>query len=183
MAEDKRRDIAHHQGLRVSTCLMLTLGILMTSTLGDELVVIGNPLGLEDLGRIRHQRRGFWNTRPRGWDFERYRQTLQYPRGTAAPPCYRSRARWSALFSFRITGGESLNFAIPINYLRGLQGIQASAPLKTWSQPLSDSRSWFCQCEKRAPIRSYREPGVPSKPAGYMTFSRTTIECIYSPIH
>ena len=43
------------------------------------------------------------------------------------------------IVSFRITGGESLNFAIPINYLRGLQGIQVSDPLKTWSQPLSDS--------------------------------------------
>ena len=137
MAEDKRRDIAI---IKVAGFDLpyVDLGNSNDLNPGDELVVVGNPLGLEDL--VASVTKGVVSgIRDLGDGFRTIQTDAAISQGHSGSPVLSKSGKVVGIVSFRITGGESLNFAIPINYLRGLQGIQASAPLKTWSQPLSDS--------------------------------------------
>ena len=137
MAEDQRRDIAI---IKVAGFDLpyVDLGNSNDISPGDELVVVGNPLGLDDLSASVTE--GVVSgIRDLGDGFRTIQTDAAISQGHSGSPVLSRSGKAVGIVSFRIDGGESLNFAIPINYLRGLQGFSVSAPLKTWPQSLSDS--------------------------------------------
>ena len=137
LSQDKRRDIAI---IKVAGFDLpyVDLGNSNDISPGDELVVVGNPLGLEALGASVTE--GVVSgIRDLGNGFRTIQTDAAISQGQSGSPMLSRSGKAVGIVSFRITGGESLNFAIPINYLRGLQGLPATAPLKTWTQSLSDS--------------------------------------------
>ena len=137
VAQDQRRDLAI---LKVAgfDLPFVRLGNSNELSPGDRLVIVGNPLGVDVLGGSVTE--GIVSgIRDLGGGFRTIQTDSAISPGHSGSPVLDSVGDTVGIVSFRIVGGESLNFAIPINYLRGLQGMQGSNPLTVWSTPLGET--------------------------------------------
>lgn len=111
----------------------LQLGNSNNVTPGDRLVVIGNPLGARELAASVSQ--GVVSgIRDLGDGFRTIQTDAAVSPGHSGSPMLSASGEVIGVTSFRLVSGESLNFAIPINYLRGLQGMQGQAPIVVWAE-------------------------------------------------
>lgn len=133
-AQDERRDLAI---LKVAgfDLPVARLGNSNNLSPGDRLVIVGNPLGIDELGGSVTE--GVVSgVRDLGDGFRTIQTDAAISPGHSGSPVLDSAGDAVGIVSFRLVGGESLNFAIPINYLRGLQGLLSANPLTVWSTPL-----------------------------------------------
>ncbi|MBX3443034.1 MAG: trypsin-like peptidase domain-containing protein [Planctomyces sp.] len=81
---------------------------------GDEVFAIGNPLGLE-----RSVSQGIISTRNRDFEGIVYIQTTtQINPGNSGGPLFDNRGQVIGVTNMKLLGGEGLNFAIPIAYVK-----------------------------------------------------------------
>jgi serine protease Do len=81
---------------------------------GDEVFAIGNPLGLE-----RSVSQGIVSTKNRNFDGIVYIQTTtQINPGNSGGPLFDNRGQVIGVTNMKLVGGEGLNFAIPIAYVK-----------------------------------------------------------------
>ena len=108
-------------------------GLLDSFQVGEPLIVVGNPLGLEGtvstgvVSGIRELEEGF-----------RVIQTDAATNpGNSGGPILNSKGEVVGILSFGIRGGEGLNFWIPINYARGLLSTKQSYSLAQFREELA----------------------------------------------
>ncbi len=134
VAEDERRDIAI---LKINgfDLPIVSLGNSNDVKPGDRIFVIGNPLGAEKLkasisdGIVSGLR-----------DLEEGYKVLQLTApvspGNSGGPVLNESGQAIGIIVFRLREGENLNFAVPINYVRGLlASSEKSQPLRSWKKP------------------------------------------------
>ncbi len=81
---------------------------------GDEVFAIGNPLGLE-----RSVSQGIVSTKNRNFEGVVYIQTTtQINPGNSGGPLFDNRGQVIGVTNMKLLGGEGLNFAIPIAYVK-----------------------------------------------------------------
>ena len=130
LAEDERRDIAVLQvsGFDLPT---LPLGNSDSVRIGNPVVLIGSPLGLESTvttGIISGRRQ-----EPEG--FQLLQISAPASRGSSGGPVISQSGDVVAIASSQMQVGQNLNFAVPINYARGLLGHLGGEPLAVFMPP------------------------------------------------
>jgi hypothetical protein len=130
LAEDERRDIAVLQvpGFELPT---LPLGNSDSVRIGNPVVLIGSPLGLESTvttGIISGRRQ-----EPEG--FQLLQISAPASRGSSGGPVLNQNGDVVAIASSQMQVGQNLNFAVPINYARGLLGHLGGEPLAVFMPP------------------------------------------------
>jgi S1-C subfamily serine protease len=133
LAQDERRDIAV---LRIAGFDLpsLPMGNSDSLRIGASLVLIGSPLGLENTvstGVLSGRRQ-----EPEG--FELLQITAPASEGSSGGAVLAANGQVVGIATSQLVGGQNLNFAVPINYARGiLQNLQQT-PLQVL-QPTSGS--------------------------------------------
>lgn len=111
LAADKVRDLAvikiHGKAFR-----MLTLGNSDLIRVGEEVVAIGNPLGLE-LTVSNGILSGIRTSKQQGGKF--LQTTAPISPGSSGGPLFNMEGKVVGITTLYLKGGENLNFAIPIN--------------------------------------------------------------------
>lgn len=115
VAVDERRDIAVLQvaGFGLPT---LPLGNSDSVRIGTDVVAIGSPLGLENTvstGIVSGRRK-----EPEGYSV--LQVSVPASQGSSGGPILSRDGRVIGIAASQMQGGENLNFAVPINYARGL---------------------------------------------------------------
>jgi len=124
LATDERRDLAIVKiaGFNLPA---LELGNSDVLTIGEPLVVVGSPRGLE--GTVTA---GILSSvRDSGEGFEILQTDAAVNPGNSGGPLVNSKGQAIGVVSFKLRSAEGLNFAIPANYVRGL--------LDTLHEPMS----------------------------------------------
>ena len=114
-AVDERRDLAVVQiaGFNLPA---LELGNSDTLTVGEPLVIVGSPRGLE--GTVTA---GILSSvRDSGEGFKVLQTDASVNPGNSGGPLVNSKGQAVGVVSFKLLSAEGLNFAIPVNYVRGL---------------------------------------------------------------
>jgi len=115
LATDERRDLAI---IRVPGFNLppLELGDSDSLMVGEPLVVLGSPRGLQ--GSVT---KGVLSSvRDSGEGFKILQTDAAVNRGNSGGPLLNSRGQAVGVVSFKLRAAENLNFAVPINYVRGL---------------------------------------------------------------
>ena len=124
LAQDERRDIAILQvaGFDMPT---LPLGNSDSVKVGAPVVLIGSPLGLENTvstGIVSGRRQ-----EPAG--FQLMQVTAPASQGSSGGAVMTADGRVVGIAVSQLLAGQNLNFAVPINYARGLLGHLDQAPV------------------------------------------------------
>lgn len=148
-AFDERKDLAVLQvpGYSLPT---VPLGDSDALQVGDQVLLIGNPLGILEgsvsagiVSGVRATEAGF-----------RVIQTDAAANpGNSGGPLVDSAGRAVGVLSFKLRGTESLNFVVPINYVRGLLAATDSMTLPEFQQRLGKAPNLF-DTARAAPVRS-----------------------------
>lgn len=131
LAQDERRDIAV---LKVNGFDLPTVALGNSNDVkpGDQIFVIGNPLGAEEL-KTSISNGIVSGVRDLDAGYKTLQITAPISPGNSGGPALNENAEAVGVVVFRLKEGENLNFAVPINYVRGLLGsIDDSKPLKQW---------------------------------------------------
>src|ERR1039457_4433569 len=115
LATDERRDLAIVQipGIDLPT---LGLGNSDFLTVGEPLVIVGSPRGLE--GTVTA---GILSSvRDSGEGFNVLQTDAAVNPGNSGGPLVNNKGQAIGVVSFKLRSAEGLNFAVPINYVRGL---------------------------------------------------------------
>jgi hypothetical protein len=115
LATDERRDIAV---LKIAgfNLPVLELGNSDVLTVGEPLVIVGTPHGLE--GTVTA---GILSSvRDSGEGFKVLQTDASVSPGNTGGPLVNNKAEAIGVVSFQLRSAEGLNFAVPINYVRGL---------------------------------------------------------------
>lgn len=121
LAKDPRKDIAVLKipGFSLPS---VELGNSDDLTPGDQMVVLGNPLALDQLTTSVSD--GILSgVRDLGDGFKVLQITAPISPGNSGGAVFTAEGKAIGVVSFKLVKGESLNFAIPINYVRGLLEI------------------------------------------------------------
>jgi hypothetical protein len=144
---DERRDLAVLQvsGFKLPT---LTLGDSDFVRPGDNILVIGNPLGMLEntvtAGVISGIR-----------ELEGYKllqMDAAISKGNSGGPVVNAGGEVIGVTVAKLIGGESLNFAIPINYVRGMLHLEPKAGIDT-IRAAEDKASVFGASTQQIPRR------------------------------
>lgn len=115
---------------------IIPVGNSESVTTGEAVVAIGNPGGLEEtvtsgiVSSIRVQKDG-----------TKVIQTdSAVSPGSSGGPLINKDGEVIGIVTFKVLGGESLNFAIPVNYARGLLGIEDLMTLAQFNQRIGDAK-------------------------------------------
>jgi len=124
MATDERRDLAV---LKVSGFSLPTLGLGDSDSvhIGMDVVAIGSPMGLENTvstGIVSGRR-----TEPRG--FKLIQISAPASTGSSGGPVLNREGRVIGIAASQFRSGQNLNFAVPINYARGMLSEVDGDPL------------------------------------------------------
>jgi S1-C subfamily serine protease len=124
MATDERRDLAV---LKVSGFSLPTLGLGNSDSvhIGMDVVAIGSPMGLENTvstGIVSGRR-----TEPRG--FKLIQISAPASTGSSGGPVLNREGRVIGIAASQFRSGQNLNFAVPINYARGMLSELDGDPL------------------------------------------------------
>jgi len=115
LATDERRDLAV---LKIAgfDLPVLELGNSDTLTVGEPVVIVGSPRGLE--GTVTA---GILSSiRDSGDGFKILQTDAAVNPGNSGGPLVNNKGQTIGVVSFKLRSSENLNFAIPINYVRGL---------------------------------------------------------------
>ena len=117
LAFDARKDIAIIKipGFDLPT---VTLGNSNNVQVGEPVLAVGSPLGLQ--GTVTTGVVSSLRDDPTGGGFKVLQTDASVNPGNSGGPLVNRQAEVIGIVTFKIRGGENLNFAIPINYLRGL---------------------------------------------------------------
>lgn len=124
MAVDERRDLAVLKiaGFGLPT---LRLGNSDSVRIGTDVIAIGSPLGLENTvstGIVSGRR-----TEPRG--FQLLQITAPASTGSSGGPVLLRDGRVVGIAASQFRNGQNLNFAVPINYARGILAGLGTEPI------------------------------------------------------
>ena len=130
IAKDERKDIAllKINGFDLKS---LELGNSNVVSPGDKVIVLGNPLGSERLqasvtdGIVS-------GVRDLDEGFKVIQISAPISPGNSGGPIFDEGGKVIGIAAFKLTRGENLNFAIPINYLRGMLGGPPNSPIGQW---------------------------------------------------
>lgn len=131
LVKDERRDIAIIKipGFELPT---VELGNSNDVQPGQPIFVVGNPLGAEEL-RSTMTDGIVSGIRDFGEGYKVIQISAPISKGNSGGPVLDDKGRVIGVAVFKIVAGESLNFAVPINYVRGLLGsISQSDPIQQW---------------------------------------------------
>jgi len=131
VAKDARRDIAILKipGFNLPS---VELGNSDSLVPGDRLTVLGNPLALDEL-RNSVSDGILSGVRDLGEGFKLLQMTAPVSAGNSGGPVFSPDGKVVGVVLFKLVKGESLNFAIPINYVRGLlDSVDLTKPLATF---------------------------------------------------
>lgn len=115
LATDERRDLAiiHVAGFDLAP---LNLGNSNAATVGESVVVVGSPRGLE--GTVTA---GILSAvRDTGEGFKVLQTDSAVNPGNSGGPLVNGKGQVIGVVSFKLRSSEGLNFAVPINYVSGL---------------------------------------------------------------
>ena len=143
LAKDERKDIAilKINGFELPT---VVLGNSNDVNPGDQVIVIGNPLGAEQL-RTSVSDGIVSGIRDFGEGYKVIQVTAAVSAGNSGGPAVSASGEVIGIVVFRLKEGESLNFALPINYARGmLSSIETNKPLARW-QNTAGTESIFAE--------------------------------------
>jgi hypothetical protein len=117
LAFDARKDIAIIKipGFDLPT---VVLGNSNNVQVGEPVLAVGSPLGLQ--GTVTTGVVSSIRDDPTGGGFKVLQTDASVNPGNSGGPLVNRQAEVIGIVTFKIRGGENLNFAIPINYLRGL---------------------------------------------------------------
>jgi len=117
LAFDSRKDIAIIKipGFDLPT---VALGNSNNVQVGEPVLAVGSPLGLQ--GTVTTGVVSSLRDDPIGGGFKVLQTDASVNPGNSGGPLVNRQAEVIGIVTFKIRGGENLNFAIPINYLRGL---------------------------------------------------------------
>jgi S1-C subfamily serine protease len=120
---DERRDIAIIKipGFDLPS---VPLGNSNNIQVGEPILVVGSPLGLQ--GSVTTGVISSVRDDPAGGGFKVLQTDAAANPGNSGGPLVDRQSEVIGIITFKIGGGENLNFAIPINYLRGLMDAPAS---------------------------------------------------------
>jgi len=104
----------------------LRFGDSDTVTVGEDIVAIGNPAGLE--GTVS---RGIVSGIRKAEDMQMIQITAPISPGSSGGPVFNMNGRVIGVATAYITGGQNLNFAMPVNYLKTLTPTR----IKVYSLP------------------------------------------------
>ena len=135
IAIDKRKDIAYLK-IPAVDLPFLKLGRSAPVEIGQTVYSIGSPMGLK-------------NTLSQGLvsgirELDGYRLfqiTAPISSGSSGGPVFDRNGEVIGLAVLTISGGHNLNFAIPIDYARGMLGITQTQPLASIYEPAPPSES------------------------------------------
>jgi len=124
LAFDPRRDIAIIKipGFDLPT---VPLGNSNNVQVGEPVLVVGSPLGLQ--GSVTTGVISSIRDDPFGGGFKVLQTDAPSNPGNSGGPLVNRQAQVIGIITFKIRGGENINFAIPINYLHGLMDSPPSA--------------------------------------------------------
>jgi hypothetical protein len=115
LATDERRDLAVVQ-IAGFNLPILELGNSDALTVGEPLVIVGSPRGLE--GTVTA---GILSSvRDSGDGFKVLQTDAAVNPGNSGGPLVNAKGEAIGVVSFKLKSSEGLNFAVPINYVRGL---------------------------------------------------------------
>ncbi len=112
----------------------LSLGDSDSVRKGDRLLVLGDPLGLE--GTVSE---GVLSAIRQLEGHRVFQMDAAVSSGSSGGPVLNGDGDAVAVTTFKLEQGESLNFAVPINYIRGLLAVDrglGSAPWTSYCLPL-----------------------------------------------
>jgi S1-C subfamily serine protease len=117
LAFDARKDLAIIKipGFDLPT---VALGNSNNVQVGEPVLAVGSPLGLQ--GTVTTGVVSSLRDDPTGGGFKVLQTDASVNPGNSGGPLVNRQAEVIGIVTFKIRGGENLNFAIPINYLRGL---------------------------------------------------------------
>jgi len=124
LAFDARKDIAIIKipGFDLPT---VALGNSNNVQVGEPVLAVGSPLGLQ--GTVTTGVVSSMRDDPTGGGFKVLQTDASVNPGNSGGPLVNRQAEVIGIVTFKIRGGENLNFAIPINYLRGLVDSPSAA--------------------------------------------------------
>ncbi len=124
LAFDERKDIAIIKipGFDLPS---VTLGNSNNVQIGEPVLIVGNPLGLQ--GSVTTGVISSIRDDPSGGGFKVMQTDAAANPGNSGGPLVNRQSEVIGIIAFKIVGGENLNFAIPVNYLRGLMDSPLSA--------------------------------------------------------
>src|SRR5882762_695338 len=117
LAVDDRKDIAIIKipGFDLPTVL---IGNSNDIQIGEPVLIAGNPLGLQ--GSVTTGIISSIRDDPSAGGFKVIQTDASANPGNSGGPLVNRESEVIGIVTFKIVGGENLNFAIPVNYLRGL---------------------------------------------------------------
>jgi hypothetical protein len=132
LAFDERKDIAIIKiaGFDLPT---VSLGNSNTVQVGEPVLTMGSPLGLQ--GSVTTGVLSSMRDDPFGGGFKMIQTDASVNPGNSGGPLVNQKAEVVGIIRYKIGGTENLNFAIPVNYLRGMM----DAPLAP--MPLDEVRA------------------------------------------
>lgn len=136
VAKDERKDIAIIK-INGFDLKHLNLGNSNEVSPGEKVITIGNPMGLQELqasitdGVIS-------GIRDTGEGYNVIQISSPISPGNSGGPVFSEKGSVIGIAAFKLRGGENLNFAIPINYLRGLLSAPVQSPIAHWSTGTSE---------------------------------------------
>jgi S1-C subfamily serine protease len=150
LATDERRDIAIVQ-IAGFDLPVLELGNSDVLTVGEPLVIVGSPRGLE--GTVTA---GILSSvRDSGEGFKVLQTDAAVNPGSSGGPLVNNKGQVIGVVSFRLRSAEGLNFAVPINYVRGLLStLHEPTPLNKTQKPLAGTTSAVQQSRLRSYTKS-----------------------------
>ncbi len=124
LAFDARKDIAIIKipGFDLPS---VPLGNSNNVQVGEPVLVVGSPLGLQ--GSVTTGVISSIRDDPSGGGFKVLQTDAAANPGNSGGPLVSRHSEVIGIITFKIRGGENLNFAIPVNYLRGLMDSSLSA--------------------------------------------------------
>jgi len=124
LAFDSRKDIAIIK-IPGFDLPFVPLGNSNGVQVGEPVLVVGSPLGLQ--GSVTTGVVSSIRDDPFGGGFKVLQTDATSNPGNSGGPLVNRQSEVIGIITFKIRGGENINFAIPVNYLRGLMDSPASA--------------------------------------------------------
>jgi S1-C subfamily serine protease len=124
LAFDERKDVAIIK-IAGFDLPLLTLGNSNTTQVGEPVLIMGSPLGLQ--GSVTTGVVSSMRDDPFGGGFKMIQTDASVNPGNSGGPLVNQKGEVVGIIRYKIGGTENLNFAIPINYLRGMMDSTPTA--------------------------------------------------------